>query len=252
MKIETEVSDKDIRLIRNFVEAQSQSEFYRFRESVNLRAQKPTVTQERFWRALICMRLTSRQKSGPASAVVALSIATPFPLSPKRMRKNMRNLESYIASTLQSFHGMRDYKVASSQMATNFKWLEDENWQATLEMCNRLRKRTNVDLEREVARYLADKFHGIGPKQARNVLQALGLTRYEIPIDSRFIRWLKENIEFPYPINGSLLADSAYYELVSDAIQVLCEKCRVFPCMLDAAIFGENDEDEWPIAAMAY
>jgi hypothetical protein len=36
-----------------------------------------------------------------------------------------------------------------------------------------------------VAGYIQETFEGFGPKQSRNLLQALGLTRYEIPIDIR-------------------------------------------------------------------
>ena len=32
---------------------------------------------------------------------------------------------------------------------------------------------------------MSERLAGFGPKQARNLLQGLGLTRYEIPIDSR-------------------------------------------------------------------
>ena len=38
--------------------------------------------------------------------------------------------------------------------------------------------------ERQAADYFADHFAGFGPKQSRNLLQSLGLARYEVPIDS--------------------------------------------------------------------
>ena len=40
--------------------------------------------------------------------------------------------------------------------------------------------------ERETARWIASRLVGFGPKQSRNLLQSLGLGRYEIPLDSRF------------------------------------------------------------------
>jgi hypothetical protein len=50
--------------------------------------------------------------------------------------------------------------------------------------------------ERIVARVLDEQLRGIGPKQSRNLLQELGLTRYEIPLDSRVAGWLNENLHW--------------------------------------------------------
>jgi hypothetical protein len=41
-------------------------------------------------------------------------------------------------------------------------------------------QQTTWETEEEVADYIDNHFVGFGPKQARNVLQALRLTRYEI------------------------------------------------------------------------
>jgi hypothetical protein len=30
-----------------------------------------------------------------------------------------------------------------------------------------------------------------------------------------------------------------------DGICALCAECDIFPCLLDAAIFGSMDKDEW-------
>jgi hypothetical protein len=38
--------------------------------------------------------------------------------------------------------------------------------------------------ERKCAEMINDTLLGFGPKQSRNLLQRLGLTKYEIPIDS--------------------------------------------------------------------
>jgi hypothetical protein len=147
---------------------------------------------------------------------------------------------------------LRDYKVAATQFNANFEWLESKGWQSIIERCNTLLNESSASEEREVARYLADTLKGIGPKQARNILQGLALTRFEIPLDSRVIRWLQSRLEFPIPINARLLADSDYYEFVLDAVQSLCRKCSVFPCMLDAAIFSESDPDDWTSEMMAF
>jgi hypothetical protein len=98
--------------------------------------------------------------------------------------------------------------------------------------------------EVEVADYIQKKFSGFGPKQSRNLLQALGITRYEIPIDSRVTDWLNK-FGFPIRLSATALSDVNYYSFISDGIQVLCMRCSVFPCILDAAIFALKDADDW-------
>jgi hypothetical protein len=72
----------------------------------------------------------------------------------------------------------------------------------------------------------------------------MGLTRYEIPLDSRVTSWLNE-FGFPIRLSAQGLADPAYYDLVSEGLQALCKKARVMPCVLDAAVFGSFDEEAW-------
>ena len=51
---------------------------------------------------------------------------------------------------------------------------------------------------------------GIGPTRARNLLQSLGLTRYEIPLDSRVVRWLRDRLG--WNIGMESLSRPEYYE----------------------------------------
>lgn len=81
---------------------------------------------------------------------------------------------------------------------------------------------------------------GFGPKQSRNLLQWLGLTRHEIPIDSRVMSWLNDN-GFPLPMSSRLLLYNDYYEFVENGIHELCRLCNVFPCVFDAAVFASFD-----------
>jgi hypothetical protein len=68
----------------------------------------------------------------------------------------------------------------------------------------------------------------LGLKQSRNVLQVLGLTRYEIPLESRLTHWLN-GFGFPLYLSASSLGDLAVYELVEDGFQALCERIDVLP-----------------------
>jgi hypothetical protein len=97
---------------------------------------------------------------------------------------------------------------------------------------------TQKDLERKTAHLLSDRLAGIGPKQARNILQELGLTRYEIPIDSRVAGWLGENLGWNIP--NSDLSDAKGYEFWLDRIQATCDSAGVLPTLFDAAAFEEG------------
>ncbi len=98
----------------------------------------------------------------------------------------------------------------------------------------------NPMLEREVVHLLAKYLDGIGPKQSRNLLQWIGVSKYEIPVDSRITKWLNWNL-LKYHFSANLLADHTYYDMVSDGIQLLCKRANIYSCMLDAAIFTSFD-----------
>ena len=100
------------------------------------------------------------------------------------------------------------------------------------------------EAERRAADYLNDKLKGFGPKQSRNLLQWIGLSRYEVPIDSRITKWLNE-FGFPVRLTAKSLGDRHYYHFVSTGFQKLSEACGIVPCVLDAAIFASYDGDGW-------
>ena len=92
-----------------------------------------------------------------------------------------------------------------------------------------------------MAKLLKENLKGIGPKQSRNLLQDLGVTSYETPIDSRIIKWLN-NFGFPIPLSSQALQDEHYYNFVSDILFQLCEKANIKPCILDAAVFSSFEK----------
>jgi hypothetical protein len=92
-------------------------------------------------------------------------------------------------------------------------------------------------IEREAAEFLAAHLKGIGPKQSRNLLRALGLSRYEVPIDSRVMRWLND-FGFPIELSATSLSVPKYFNLVSDVFQRLARSGGLRPCVLDATTFA--------------
>jgi len=139
---------------------------------------------------------------------------------------------------------MRRGNTIGEEVKTNHHWLENGGWQVVDEMIEKLQKSRNKETERESATIIIDNLKGFGPKQSRNLLQSLGLTKYEIPVDSRIIKWLNE-FGFPLKLTSTALADREYFNLVLDGFQKICESCDIYPCVLDAAIFASFDE-EWP------
>jgi len=111
-------------------------------------------------------------------------------------------------------------------------------------MMDGLRRNQQVSAERQAVDFVDDHFYGFGPKQSRNLLQSLGLTRYEIPIDSRIIKWLNE-FGFPLRLSSPALADRPYHCFVMEGFQEICRACEVMPCVLDAAIFASFDKEGW-------
>jgi hypothetical protein len=95
-------------------------------------------------------------------------------------------------------------------------------------------------METEAADFIDSHLKGFGPKQSRNLLQNLGLTRYGVPIDSRTTKWLND-FGFPVTLSATAMADLDYYRFVSEGFRELCDACGIYPCLLDAAIFSSFD-----------
>jgi len=91
----------------------------------------------------------------------------------------------------------------------------------------------------------------VGPKQSRNMLQRLGLSRFEIPIDSRIAKWLNA-FGVPVHLNAWPLPDGDYYNFVSQGFQSLCEACEIFLCVLDASMFPSFDGGKWTADNVAW
>jgi len=184
-----------------------------------------------------------RSAVGPTSFVARFLRKEPFPLTYKACI-GQADPEAYAKDILTNFGGIRRTNIIPKQLAANLGYLKAEMWQSTCEALEKLRDSPNRSTEQEVADFIRGEYEGFGPKQSRNLLQSLGLTRYEIPIDSRITDWLTE-LGFPFPLPSQALADSDYYLFVMDRIHELCQACDVVPCILDASIFTSYDKGGW-------
>jgi hypothetical protein len=247
MKLHWEIEPSDIERIRSMVEAAENAEkkgFYKDRLERNLAKEKQPITQAQFWHRLVECLLTSVQKSGPKSPVSNFSRKHPFPLRLDVCLPEIENLGSFAARVLTEFGGIRFANRIGGFLQANLKYLQSGGWEPTLAVLENVRTLQTQAAEHAAATFVDKEFKGCGPKQSRNVLQCLGLTRYEIPLDSRWTKWLNEN-GCPIRLAGELLGNAAYYDFVSGAIQQLCERANIYPCVLDAVIFASFDDDGW-------
>lgn len=121
--------------------------------------------------------------------------------------------------------------------------LTENGWQVVHNIINDLLLNQTIFAERNAATVIKDKFSRFGTKQSRNLLQSLGLTKFEIPLDSRITKWLND-FGFPIKLYSTALSDEDYYNFILDEFQKISKAIGVYPCVLDAVIFSSFD-DEW-------
>lgn len=234
------IEDQDIEKVRSFYAKWADDPFVRLRQSRNVDSPRPTITKERTWMALVGCLLSTQQRSGPGSAVKRFLDTDPFPLN-YDVCSGKSDLEGFARETLTSFGGIRRPPTIALQISANYKVLHDGLWYQLLSRVQEIIESDNPMLERKAAHLLAKHLHGIGPKQSRNLLQWIGASKYEIPVDSRITKWLNMYV-LKYHLSANLLADHTYYDMVSDGVQSLCRRADLYPCMFDAAIFTSFDQ----------
>ena len=241
MKILWEVRSEDIQKTKTFVKLHHNNKFVQARIKRNLAKTKPRITKAVFWRNLILCLVTTQQRSGPNSLVNKFLTGDSFLLD-YSLCKSKRRIE-VAAEKMLAKYSLRRSNVLANEIKENLIYLEG-HWKEISGQLEELRINQNIKTERKIAGYFQEKFKVIGPKQSRNLLQSLGLTRYEIPIDSRITKWLN-SFGFPVKLTAQGLSDTNYYNFISDGIQHLCRKSNIYPCVLDAAIFSSFDKQAW-------
>jgi hypothetical protein len=251
MKFEWHIEPSDIQAVKDIVARQQHRTFVINRMKRNVDGVLPEIDQSKIWQTQMMCLLTSRQRSGPNSAVSRILREKPFRLSLQACRA-AQDVRSFVSSTLGDFRGIRFTGKIAKLAADNLRRLESGGWAELFTWLNKLSVQrlqppnpSHYQLEREAARYM-DGYKGFGPKQSRNFWQDLGLTRYELVLDARITRWLNGKIDIPVRLSSVALSDEAYYVFLSDILRKLCIEADVLPCVLDAAIFASYDEQEWP------
>ncbi len=240
-----QITHEDVERIRTFVDSRSKDTFVLNRISKNVTKPKSVPTSDHFWRAMVACLLTTQQKAGPTSPISRFISTEPFPLAYSVCVSHQEDVEAFVSSVLKEFGGIRRFDRIAGEIAENLKCVYGDNWQSLSTLLSSLVPSDGIQSERRVARYLDEYLSGFGPKQSRNLLQLLGLTMYEIPLDSRVMKWFNEKMWAPLELGPQSLADPGIYEFILDGIQELCRQAEVYPCVLDAAIFSSYDKGGW-------
>ena len=203
------------------------------------------LSRETVWKVFVGCQVTTQQRSGPNSLVKKFLNSESPALSYKKC-KSSTSIKDMIATECKN-RGLRRAPTISSNLLAIFNGLETGGWEGLMKHLNTLSKNTTMAKERSVVNHLQSKaFPGLGQKQSRNFIQWLGLSRYEIPLDSRVLKKLKE-LGTNFVPSGAALTDEAVYIFVQDGIQQIAKILDLYPCELDACLFSSfdvTDEDE--------
>jgi hypothetical protein len=228
--------------VKAFFEEHRNTSFVQRRIGKNTVRRTSPVTKNDFWNWMVACLLTSQQKSGPDSPVANFIRIVPFPLAYSVCRDSS-DLATFAESVLTDFGGLRFATRIGKFLAENMTFLELGGWELIFQQLECVRDNSTPTTERVAADCLASHLSGFGPKQSRNLLQCLGLSKYEVPLDSRTSKWMAK---FGFPeLTARELQSRKSYNLISDNYQRLREACGIVPCVLDAAIFSSFDEDGW-------
>lgn len=236
MKVKWQVDKRDAKKVRAFYRQYESDPFVQERKKRNVVNPPKLIRKAKFWEKMVGCLLSSQQRSGPGSAVDTFVKQRPFPL-PYNLCRDKGNVRSNCARAIRQFGRIRFGQRVSGFIEANFRYLENEDgWQKVIGKINELCRHRNRDRERETARLISKILKGIGPKQSRNLLQELGVTQQETPLDSRITKWLNKS-GFPVHLNAKALLDESCYCFVLDGFQELCRASGILPCLMDAAIF---------------
>ncbi len=244
MQIIWKITETDIAKAKEFIEKHYGNNFVQSRIRMNVQGKREPISIDNFWKSHIACLATTQQRSGPGSMVNKFVKSTSFILDYASCRKKAEALEQAAQKELANYRLRRSNRIAK-ELSENIHFIS-ENWPAINEYLVRIEKEQAPLFEREAAEYIQCYFKGFGPKQSRNLLQTLRISRYEIPIDSRITKWLN-NFGFPFHLTAQGLGDKGFYNFVSDGIQALAEACDILPCVLDAVIFSSYDKGEWTV-----
>lgn len=241
MKAEWIIDEEVLNNIKKVIDKNSNRKFVKERYKKNVKKIGIDLSKNTIWKVLIGCEITTQQKSGPGSFVDKFLKSNNAILTYDKCKSFDKNT---IANEL-SKNSLRNNKRIAEFLTEIIYNLENGEWSILLEKLNNLKKEHNIEDEINVAGYLhSGKFKGLGLKQSRNFLQWLGLTEYEIPIDSRELKVLRK-CKCNFVPNSSALGDETTYLFLEKGIQKVCERLNIKPCILDACFFVSFDKEDF-------
>ena len=247
MRLHIEVEESDVRRLRDAYAEWEHDPLVQERIEFNVGPPREGPSIARIWECLVLALASSQQRSGPGSALWKLWIADPCPLSLAVVEGWQPDIAERVAQFLKDWGGIRSYNRIGGFTATNYEVLFEsdkrevfdrlvtELWALRTEYPDwddnaKLRER------QACSEILSLGLKGIGNKQCRNWLQSCRLLRYEVPLDSRVLKFLKPMMP-GVPAEQDLLGYKSYYLFMEDAVQELCRRAGLFPCVADAVMF---------------
>ena len=239
-----------LRIAGSFVDVNKANKFVLDRKKRNISRKKVDLSKERLWFVHVGCQVTTQQRSGPKSLVSKFLKSDSVILSYETCI-NSSDIEQLIQTEL-SKAGLRRSSIIAKNLDNILSMLERGGWGELIEKLETIEKNTTKKKEQIVAKYIANQFAGLGPKQSRNYIQWLGLARYEIPVDSRITKTMKK-LGCSFVPKASALNDETVYLLVQDGLQQVAKKLGIFPCILDACVFSSFDVDKrWGVRSLIY
>jgi hypothetical protein len=233
MELVWKLSDSDITYVRDFVKANRNQKTDRV-TGRNINHIDRAIDKDSILRAMLICLLSSETDSYPESRVEQMFIKKPYLLSYQYLFR-VRNIEYAFQEFFQMFGITKFVNKVPKFFSANFEFLEASNWELESEIVKALEHDLTKYDERELADSVDRSFKGFGSKEARSFLLELGITKYEIPIDTMLRNWLK-SFNFPIKFSRIALQDIMFYHFVSDGIQKMCEISDIYPCVLYSSI----------------
>lgn len=244
MKIDWNINEDDINKIVDFVNQQS-GEHLANRIARNINFQGLLINKDTILHSLLYSLLLSNREQDNLLHIDTIVQSTRYNFQYLTI-KDVPDIKSYVPEILK-MHGLAiDLKKVPECFAYNFDLLESKNWTLLDMLIRKLCIKESRKAEREIADYIETMFKGFGATEARIFLQTLGLTKFEMPIDSVVSNWLN-NFGFPVRLSPIALQDPDFYHFVSEGIQLLCKRADVYPCVLEAAIHACNFRKQFEV-----
>ena len=179
----------------------------------------------------------NRRRRAIPPRIIVYSVALFLVLGGVFFMRSQASGLSKTASRVLSAAGLRRNVIIGEQLEVAIDSFSGSKWSELHRSLKAIVSATSLSKERETAALFSATFNGIGPKQSRNLIQWIGLSRYVVPLDSRFTRHLKA-IGFPVPVSAPALQDEACYRFIEDGVQQLAKTAGVYPCVYDASVFA--------------